>query len=256
MCRYVTKLLTWLSWHFLVCTAFSLFSANDTFFSVVKFENLFKLYIFVPITRWFSGNQMNQTAVKPPSQTQPSGRHCFTAPKFEPEEKTKSRVSCAQTTWEFEKPKLWMTGDVWTSKGNKMASSNGSPDWETFVVHCSHELHSLEALTVYIYTYNCSGGSQQCTWSYKVENRIVRFDHQNGVGFWGLLMACYLKKMHFYPCLEADLADEWWSWLSNSLQMWLMSFLMWLAGTSIRRFQGYKSLKFKEKMGKHCRIHF
>lgn len=93
-------------------------------------------------------NQMNQTAVKPPSQTQPSGRHCFTAPKFEPEEKTKSRVSA--TTWEFEKPKLWMTGDVWTSKGNKMASSNGSPDWETFVVHCSHESHPLEALTVYI----------------------------------------------------------------------------------------------------------
>lgn len=228
MCRYVTQLLTWLSWHFLVCTAFSLFSANDTFFSVVKFENLFKLYIFVPITRWFSEIKW----IKQPSNPRPKRSRpaviVFTLPQVSPEEKTKSRVSA--TTWEFEKPKLWMTGDVWTSKGNKMASSNGSPDWETFVVHCSHELHSLEALTVYIYTYNCSGGSQQCTWSYKVENRIVRFDHQNGVGFWGLLMACYLKKMHFYPCLEADLADEWWSWLSNSLKMWLTSWRRFWCG--------------------------
>lgn len=31
----------------------------------------------------------------------------FTLPQVSPEEKTKSRVSCAQTTWEFEKPKLW-----------------------------------------------------------------------------------------------------------------------------------------------------
>lgn len=148
MCRYVTKLLTWLSWHFLVCTAFSLFSANDTFFSVVKFENLFKLYIFVPITRWFSGNQMNQTAVKPPSQTQPSGRHCFHPPPSFTWGKNEEQSECNDLgVWEAQ---IMKKGDVGTSKWNKMASSNGSPDWETFVVHCSHESHPLEALTVYI----------------------------------------------------------------------------------------------------------
>lgn len=107
MCRYVTKLLTWLSWHFLACTVILDAFYQWYIFSVVKFENLFKLYIFVPITRWFSEIKW----IKQPSNPRPKRSRpaviVFTLPQVSPEEKTKSRVSCAQTTWEFEKPKLW-----------------------------------------------------------------------------------------------------------------------------------------------------
>lgn len=197
-------------------TVSSLYSILDVFyqwyiFSVVKFENLFKLHIFVPITRWFSEIKGIKTAVKPVPNAAVS-RHFFTLPQVWPEEKTKSRVSCAQTTWEFEKPKLWTTGDVGTSKWNKMASSNGSPDWETFEVHCSHESHRLEALTVYIIVLAEASNGLDLT---KLKNGLSDLIIEMGLGF-ELLMA-YMKKMHFYPCPEADLADEWWLWLSNSL---------------------------------------
>lgn len=149
MCRYVTKLLTWLSWHFLACTVILDAFYQWYIFSVVKFENLFKLYIFVPITRWFSGNQMNQTAVKPVpnAAVRPSLFHRPQVWTWGKNEEQSELCADDLGVWEAQ---IMKKGDVGTSKWNKMASSNGSPDWETFVVHCSHESHPLEALTVYI----------------------------------------------------------------------------------------------------------
>lgn len=196
-----------------------LYSILDVFyqwyiFSVVKLET-YSSCIF--LYWYFFDSQKSKESNSRPSNPRPKRSRpaviVSTAPKFDLRKKRRAEWVVSATTWEFETPKLWKEAMFEHLSETRWQAATVVPIEETFEVHCSDESHPLEALKVYIIV--LAEASKH--WSYKVEKRIVWFDHQNGVEFWGLLMASYIKEMHFYPCLEADLADEWWSWLSNSL---------------------------------------